>query len=332
MKAKGKCTTDHNSAAGKWLKYRGHLDNISNNLFIGAINAFTGETGAGTNLRTGEKGKLYPEIARDYKANGISWIAVGDANYGEGSSREHAALEPRFLGGRAVVVRSFARIHETNLKKQGMLALTFANPADYDKIREDDEVSITGLKDFAPGRQLTMVLKHADGSSDSAKLNHTYNAEQLNHTYNAEQVGWFRAGSALNIIRANQSKGASGKGAKAAQDVAKALAKPARAAAPRGESTPVRAEAREGAVAKPKVKSAKKDNGKGAANAKVKNNKKEKSRMNMHPRSLNSKAASRVKAYKSKPRGKSAKVLPKGSGTSQKVRRDRYAGKRGKAR
>ncbi|MBI3830585.1 MAG: aconitate hydratase [Planctomycetes bacterium] len=323
MKAKGKCTTDHISAAGKWLKYRGHLDNISNNLFIGAINAFTGETGAGTNLRTGEKGKLYPEIARDYKAHGISWIAVGDANYGEGSSREHAALEPRFLGGRAVVVRSFARIHETNLKKQGMLALTFANPADYDKIRADDEVGIAGLKDFAPGKPLTVVVQHADGSQDSLKVN---------HTYNAEQIEWFRAGSALNIIRANQSKGASGKGAKAAQNVAQALAQPARERTARGESTPVRAEAREGAVAKPKVKSARKGNGQGATKAKAKNTKKEKSRMNMRPRSLNAKAASRVKAYKSKPRGKSAKVLPKGSGTSQKVRRDRYAGKRGKAR
>ncbi len=150
LKAKGKCTTDHISPAGKWLKYRGHLDNISNNMFSGAVNAFTGEAGIGKNVFTGEK-KEYPAVAREYKAQGIGWVVVGDENYGEGSSREHAAMEPRWLGGRAIIVKSFARIHETNLKKQGMLPLTFADPADYDKVREDDRISILGLTSFAPG-------------------------------------------------------------------------------------------------------------------------------------------------------------------------------------
>ena len=197
LKAKGKCTTDHISAAGKWLKFRGHLDNISNNLYLGAANAFTGEAGAGQNLRTGEMSKLYPEIARDYKAHGIPWIVVGDSNFGEGSSREHAALEPRHLGGRAVIVRGFARIHETNLKKQGLLALTFAHEVDYDKVREDDTVSISGLKSFAPGRPLMLVLQHTDGSRDEC---------ELKHSYNAEQVEWFKAGSALNIIKKRLTK------------------------------------------------------------------------------------------------------------------------------
>ena len=192
VKARGKCTTDHISAAGKWLKFRGHLDNISNNLLIGAINAFNGETGTGKNIRTGEEKKLFPDIARDYKAHGIQWVVFGDQNYGEGSSREHAALEPRHLGGRAIIVRSFARIHETNLKKQGMLALTFANPADYDKVREDDKVAIKGLAAFAPGKPLCIVLTHADGSKDECSLN---------HTYNAEQIEWFKAGSALNLMK-----------------------------------------------------------------------------------------------------------------------------------
>jgi len=192
VKALGKCTTDHISAAGKWLKFRGHLDNISNNLLIGATNAFTNEIGKGKNQRTGETGKLFPEIGRDYKANGISWIVVGDNNYGEGSSREHAALEPRFLGGVAIVTKSFARIHETNLKKQGMLPLTFATPSDYDKIQEADTVDITGLGTFAPGKPLTMVVHHADGSQDSISLK---------HTFNAEQIAWFKAGSALNLLK-----------------------------------------------------------------------------------------------------------------------------------
>ncbi len=190
LKAQGKCTTDHISMAGPWLKYRGHLDNISNNMFIGAINAYSGEAGKVKNIFTGET-KSVPEVAREYKARKQDWVVVGDENYGEGSSREHAALEPRFLGGRAIIVKSFARIHETNLKKQGMLPLTFANPADYDKIREDDKISIKGLSEFAPGKPLTLVIKHSDGSQETA---------QLNHTFNERQFDWFKAGSALNLI------------------------------------------------------------------------------------------------------------------------------------
>ena len=192
LKAKGKCTTDHISMAGPWLKYRGHLDNISNNMFIGAINAYTGEPGKVKNVFSGVTSSV-PDVAREYKAAGINWVVVGDENYGEGSSREHAALEPRHLGGRAIIVKSFARIHETNLKKQGMLPLTFANPADYDKVREDDRVSIIGLKEFAPGKQLTLLLKHSDGTTDECKLNHTFNERQFE---------WFKAGSALNLIAA----------------------------------------------------------------------------------------------------------------------------------
>jgi aconitate hydratase len=195
LKAKGKCTTDHISMAGPWLRFRGHLDNISNNMFIGAVNAYTDEVGKVKNIFTGEY-KTVPAVAREYKAQGISWIVVGDENYGEGSSREHAAMEPRFLGGRAIIVKSFARIHETNLKKQGMLPLTFANPDDYNKIREDDIVSIIGLKDLAPNRQLKIIIKHKDGSKDEASLN---------HTMNEAQIGWFKAGSALNLIaKSNQ--------------------------------------------------------------------------------------------------------------------------------
>lgn len=192
VKALGKCTTDHISAAGKWLKYRGHLDNISNNLLIGATNAFTKEIGTGKNLRTSATGQSFPAIGRDYKAHGIPWVVFGDTNYGEGSSREHAALEPRFLGGRAIIVKSFARIHETNLKKQGMLPLTFANPSDYDKVREDDLVSLVGLAQLAPGRQVTCFLHHTDKTEDSI---------QLNHSFNAEQLEWFKAGSALNLMK-----------------------------------------------------------------------------------------------------------------------------------
>ncbi|MBE7463983.1 MAG: aconitate hydratase [Planctomycetes bacterium] len=238
MKAKGKCTTDHISAAGKWLRFRGHLDNISDNLFIGAINAFSGETGGGRNLRNGETGVPYPKIARDYKAHGIGWVAVGDHNYGEGSSREHAALEPRFLGGRAVLVRSFARIHETNLKKQGMLALTFADPADYEKIREDDTLDIVGLAGFAPGQPLTVRIRHADGSSEEIKANHTYNAEQIN---------WFKAGSALNLIKASLAK------EQASAPKAVAVAKPKPAAKPAAKAAP---KAKVKSKAKPKKKAA----------------------------------------------------------------------------
>ncbi|OJW77846.1 MAG: aconitate hydratase [Bacteroidetes bacterium 46-16] len=191
IKAFGKCTTDHISMAGPWLKYRGHLDNISNNMLIGAINAFNMETNKVKNQLSGQYGEV-PATARAYKAEGIGSVVVGDENYGEGSSREHAAMEPRHLGVRAIVVKSFARIHETNLKKQGMLALTFADKQDYDKVQEDDTIDILGLTSFEPGTQLTMVLHHADGSSDEVKLN---------HTYNHQQIEWFKAGGALNVIR-----------------------------------------------------------------------------------------------------------------------------------
>jgi len=195
MKAKGKCTTDHISMAGPWLKYRGHLDNISNNMLIGGVNYFTDEVGIVKNQLTGESVKT-PDAARAYKAAGIGSVIFGDENYGEGSSREHAAMEPRFLGVRAVIVRSFARIHETNLKKQGMLGLTFANPADYDKVQENDNVAIKGLAEFAPGKPLTMELTHNDGSIDTF---------EVNHTYNHLQIEWFKAGSALNKIKLNQA-------------------------------------------------------------------------------------------------------------------------------
>ncbi len=190
LKAKGKCTTDHISMAGPWLKYRGHLDNISNNMFIGAINTFTGDAGKVKNVFTKEY-KAVPEVAREYKNKSIGWVVIGDENYGEGSSREHAAMEPRFLGGKAIIVKSFARIHETNLKKQGMLPLTFADPNDYEKIKEDDFVSIIGLNGFVPGKQLHLLIKHSDGSEDSISLN---------HTFNEAQIKWFKAGSALNLI------------------------------------------------------------------------------------------------------------------------------------
>lgn len=188
LKARGKCTTDHISPAGPWLKYRGHLDNISNNMFLTAVNAFTGEAGMGVNVFTKEK-KAFAAVARDYKSRNTGWVVIGDENYGEGSSREHAAMEPRYLGGRAIIARSFARIHETNLKKQGMLPLTFANPEDYNKVREDDRVTIRGLTQFAPGNPLQMILKHADGTVDECVLN---------HSFNAHQITWFKAGSALN--------------------------------------------------------------------------------------------------------------------------------------
>lgn len=192
IKAKGKCTTDHISMAGPWLKFRGHLDNISNNMLIGAVNSFNDSTNSVKNQLTGEYGEV-PATQRHYKQHGIGSIVVGDENYGEGSSREHAAMEPRFLGVRAILVKSFARIHETNLKKQGMLALTFANPADYDLIQEDDSIDIVGLTSFAPGKPLQIVLNHKDGSSDTITAN---------HTYNEGQIEWFKAGAALNLIKA----------------------------------------------------------------------------------------------------------------------------------
>ncbi|KAI8923083.1 hypothetical protein BC831DRAFT_472944 [Entophlyctis helioformis] len=190
IKAKGKCTTDHISMAGPWLKYRGHLDNISNNMLIGAINEANGEANSVLNVLT-KKFEPVPKTARDYKAQGIKWVVIGDENYGEGSSREHAALEVRHLGGVAVIVRSFARIHETNLKKQGMLPLTFADPKDYDRISPSDKVSIVGLTSFAPGKGLTLKVHKQDGSTLDIKLN---------HTFNEGQIGWFKAGSALNLM------------------------------------------------------------------------------------------------------------------------------------
>ncbi len=191
LKAKGKCTTDHISPAGPWLKYRGHLDNISNNMFLGAVNAFTGEPGKVKNVYTGTVAEI-PKVAREYKAQGRPWVVVGDENYGEGSSREHAAMSPRFLGAAAVIVKSFARIHETNLKKQGVLPVTFANPADYDSVQEADKISINGLTTLAPGKDLSCELTHIDGSK------HTIT---LRHTMNAEQIAWFKAGSALNVLK-----------------------------------------------------------------------------------------------------------------------------------
>jgi aconitate hydratase len=191
IKAFGKCTTDHISMAGPWLRYRGHLDNISNNMLIGAVNAFNQEANKVKNQLTGEYGEV-PAVQRAYKAAGVPSIVVGDHNYGEGSSREHAAMEPRHLGVRAVIVKSFARIHETNLKKQGMLGLTFATEADYDKIKEDDTFNFVDLEAFAPGKQLTLEINHADGSTENI---------MLNHTYNDSQIEWFKAGSALNLIK-----------------------------------------------------------------------------------------------------------------------------------
>ena len=192
IKAKGKCTTDHISMAGPWLRFRGHLDNISNNMLIGAVNYFNEATNKVKNQLNGEYGEV-PAVQRQYKLHGVGSIVVGDENYGEGSSREHAAMEPRFLGVRAILVKSFARIHETNLKKQGMLALTFADPSDYDLVHEDDSIDIVGLNTFSPAKQLTVVLNHADGSKHEIKVN---------HTYNAGQIEWFKAGSALNLIKA----------------------------------------------------------------------------------------------------------------------------------
>jgi len=192
VKTKGKTTTDHISPAGRWLLYRGHLDRISDNMFLGAVNAFTGETGKGLNLLTGERGVPFAKIARDYKARGVGWVVIGDENYGEGSSREHAAMSPRYLGCRAVIARSFARIHETNLKKQGILPLTFADPADYDRFGETDRVSVTGLGRLAPGAPVTVVITRSDGATEAIRTAHSFTEEQL---------GWFKAGSALNAVK-----------------------------------------------------------------------------------------------------------------------------------
>ena len=191
VKAKGKTTTDHISPAGFWLRYRGHLDKFSDNMFMGATNAYTGEAGKGKNVLTGETEQAFSTIARHYKTNGVNWVVVGDANYGEGSSREHAALSPRLLGGVAVIARSFARIHESNLKKQGLLALTFQNPADYDRIHEDDRVSLLGLAGMAPGKPVECLVTHGDGTTDTLRLSHSFAASQFE---------WFRKGSALNLF------------------------------------------------------------------------------------------------------------------------------------
>ena len=191
VKTKGKTTTDSISPAGVWLRFRGHLDRFSDNMFMGAINAYTGEAGKGLNLVSGQREQGFSAIARDYKAQAVKWVVVGDANYGEGSSREHAALSPRLLGGAAVIARSFARIHESNLKKQGLLALTFSSPDDYERIREDDRLSLTGLGELAPGRPVQCSVSHSDGTTETL---------QLNHSYSESQLDWFRLGSALNLF------------------------------------------------------------------------------------------------------------------------------------
>jgi aconitate hydratase len=198
LKAAGKCTTDHISPAGPWLKFRGHLDRISDNMFTGANNAFSPDKpGTGFNVLTGETGEALPAIARAYKAQGLGWVAVGDGNYGEGSSREHAAMSPRYLGCRAVLVRGFARIHETNLKKQGVLPLTFANPADYDRIYKDDRLALRGLEQIATGKPVTVEIHHADGQIETI---------EARHSLTVDQIGWFQAGSALNQIRRQRQK------------------------------------------------------------------------------------------------------------------------------
>jgi aconitate hydratase len=192
VKTAGKTTTDQISPAGVWLTYRGHLDKFSDNFLMGAVNAFTDEIGKATNVFSGEKGQLISKVARNYRSRGNRWIVVGDRNYGEGSSREHAALSPRLLGCAAVIARSFARIHESNLKKQGLLALTFSNFADCDRIREDDRISLVGLSEFAPGKPIECRLAHSGGSHEMLALN---------HSYSDRQIEWFRAGSALNLVQ-----------------------------------------------------------------------------------------------------------------------------------
>jgi aconitate hydratase len=194
MKAQGKCTTDHISAAGPWLKYRGHLENISGNLYLGAINAYTGEAGTGKDPTDGET-RTFPEIAKRLHEAGIGWVAIGDENMGEGSSREHAAMEPRFRNGKVILSRSFARIHETNLKKQGLLPLTFADTTTYDQIGEDDRISVHGLADLAPDTPVRCTIHKPDGTAVEFFAN---------HTFSPEQIDWFRAGGALNIIRQKQ--------------------------------------------------------------------------------------------------------------------------------
>jgi len=192
VKTKGKTTTHHISPAGPWLRFRGHIDKISDNMFLGAVNAFTGETGKGVNPLTEEQGQNFSKMARELKAKGLGWVVIGDENYGEGSSREHAAMSPRYLGCRAVIARSFARIAETNLKKQGILPLTFLKPSDYDLLGQDDRVSVTGLAALAPGKPVTAVITKPGGKSVTI---------QCQHTLTDEQIGWFKAGSALNALK-----------------------------------------------------------------------------------------------------------------------------------
>ena len=193
LKTKGKCTTDHISPAGPWLRLRGHLDRLSDNMFLGATNAYTDEAGKGLNQLTGESGQPFPQMAREYQAKGLLWVVVGDENYGEGSSREHAAMSPRHLGAAAIIVRSFARIHESNLKKQGLLALTFQDPADYDRVQETDRMSLLGLNELAPGKPVTCHLHHSSGTRETL---------QLGHSFNQAHIEWFRAGAALNLVKA----------------------------------------------------------------------------------------------------------------------------------
>ena len=192
LKAKGKCTTDHISPLGPWLRFRGHLNNLSDNMFLGAVNAYTDEVGNGLNQLTGEREQSFPQIARQYKAQGVRWVVIGDKNYGEGSSREHAAMSPRFLGAAAIIVRSFARIHESNLKKQGLLALTFEDPADYERVKETDRISLVGLMGLAPGKPVTCYLHRADDTPETIRLL---------HSFNSSQIEWFKAGAALNLLR-----------------------------------------------------------------------------------------------------------------------------------
>lgn len=251
IKAKGKCTTDHISMAGPWLRFRGHLDNIANNTLTGAVNYFNEKTDSVKNQLTGEYGPV-PATQRAYKAAGIPTIVVGDHNYGEGSSREHAAMQPRHLGIRVILVKSFARIHETNLKKQGMLALTFANEADYDKIQEDDTIDIIDLTSFAPDRQLTLVLKHKDGSSDTIKAN---------HTYNAGQIEWFKAGSALNLMAkqissARKSPAKSTAKVSAKKEAVKTKKKPAKKSKPAAKKKATKQAAKKSVVKKKSAKKA----------------------------------------------------------------------------
>jgi len=194
VKAKGKCTTDHISPAGAWLSLRGHLDNLSDNMFMGAVNAFNDKVGQGKNILNNQL-EPFSKIARQYKEKQMSWVIIGDNNYGEGSSREHAAMSPRYLGCVAVITKSLARIHETNLKKQGILALTFNNPDDYNKILEDDKISLIDLNDLEPHKQVKCIISHSDESKEEILLN---------HSYNKSQIEWFKAGSALNVLKNNQ--------------------------------------------------------------------------------------------------------------------------------